>query len=67
MQNNIENYSYNIEDVCGYTVHSFYIEGPDRRKKSLIAKKGRTCLRIFVFAALAPFALIADTLVAIFN
>ena len=63
----MENYNNNTENVCGYTVHSFYIDGPDYRKKNERTKKNGACLRIFVFAALAPFAILADTLVSIFN
>jgi hypothetical protein len=67
MENYIENYNENSETVCGYTVYSYYIDGPDRRKKSTFAKKTRSCLRIFAFAALAPFALLADAVITIFN
>ena len=66
MENYIENYNDNAETVYGYTVYSYYIDGPESRKKSII-KKSRTCLRLFVFAALAPFALLADAVITIFN
>jgi len=67
MENYIENYSNNAEDICGYTVYSYYIDGPEHRKKSLILKRSRTCFRIFVFAALAPFALLADAIISVFH
>ena len=67
MENYIENYNDNSETVCGYTVYSYYIDGPESRKKSLLAKKSGACLRLFVFAALAPFALLADAVITMFN
>ena len=68
MENYIENYNENSETVCGYTVYSYYIDGPDRRKKkSLLAKKSRNCLRLFAFVALAPFALLADAVITVFS
>lgn len=67
MKNNIETYNNNEETICGYTVYSYYIDGPENRKKDLFVKKSRTCLRLFVFAALAPFALLADAVITLFN
>ena len=34
MENYIEVYNENKETVCGYTVYSYYIDGPESRKKS---------------------------------
>ncbi|MBQ9746344.1 MAG: hypothetical protein IJW21_05935 [Clostridia bacterium] len=62
----MENYNDNVENVCGYTVHSFYIDGPEHRKKSA-PKQKCAVLRHFVFVTLAPFAILADTLVSIFH
>ena len=67
MENYIENYNENAETVCGYTVYSYYIDGHERRTKSLLAKKTRSALRIFAFVALAPFALLADAVITVFN
>ena len=67
MENYIENYNDNTETICGYTVYSYYIDGPESRKRSVWAKKSRNCLRLFAFAALAPFALLADAMITLFN
>lgn len=61
---------YNVENICGYTVHSYYVEAPRRtndNKKSLSGKRKNIVLRYFAFIALAPFALAADAVIAIFK
>ena len=63
----MENSNVNVETVCGYTVYSYYIDGPDRPNKTLFTEKNRTRLRLFAFAALAPFALLADAIAAVFH
>jgi hypothetical protein len=60
---------YNVENICGYTVHSYYVESPYKIKESkkTSGKRKNTILRYFAFAAIAPFALFADAVIAIFK
>ena len=60
---------YNVENICGYTVHSYYVEGPRTSggRKSFAKKQKNTVLRHFAFIALAPFALAADAVIALFK
>ena len=60
---------YNTEEIGGYTVHSFYVECPYEKKdfRKSARKQRHTVLRYFAFIALAPFALFADAMVAIFR
>lgn len=62
----------NAETIHGYTVHSFYIDGPERGKRSackeaLTRIQKSTVLRYFAFAALAPLAMLADAVVSMFS
>ncbi len=57
---------YYSENICGYTVHSYYIDCPNYEKKPTLARK-HLGLRRFAFFALAPLALAADAVAALFR
>lgn len=57
---------YYSENICGYTVHSYYIDCPNYEEKNAPVRK-HLGLRRFAFCALAPLALAADAMVAFFR
>jgi hypothetical protein len=63
----MENYNdFNVENICGYTVYSYEVEAPHAPRKTH-AKRKNMVFRCLAFAFLAPFALMADAMVAMFN
>jgi hypothetical protein len=56
----------NVENFDGYVVHSYYVECPYTEGKNESRRKN-VFLRYFAFAALAPLAILADSVVAIFQ
>ena len=63
----MENYNdFNIENIYGYTVYSYEVEAPRAPEKKR-AKRKNMVFRCLAFAILAPFALMADGVVAIFS
>ena len=56
----------NVENFDGYVVHSYYVECPYTEVKNESRRKN-VFLRYFAFAALAPLAILADSVVAIFQ
>ena len=54
------------ENICGYTVHTYYIDCPDYEKDPAPARK-YTALRRFAFLMLAPLAVMADAAIALFK
>lgn len=57
---------YYSENICGYTVHTYYVDCPDYDKKPAPARKFLG-LRRFAFLMLAPLAVMADAAVALFR
>ncbi len=54
------------ENICGYTVHTYYIDCPNYEKKPATARK-YLGLRRFAFCMLAPLAVMADAAIALFK
>lgn len=54
------------ENICGYTVHTFYIDCPNYEEKPAASRK-YLGLRRFAFCMLAPLALMLDAAVALFR
>ena len=59
--------NYNVENIEGYTVYSYNVECPYKNKSVKKNKKKHVVLRYCAFLLLAPLALFADAVIAIFQ
>ncbi len=56
----------NIENFDGYVVYSYYVECPYPKANNKSRRK-KSVLRNLAFFALAPFAILADAVIAVFK